>query len=115
MADQKTVQQWSEAFGESFAVTNFGVISYEEAVKKTLIVHFVQTFLNHLPADELVDTLDIIFRRKRKVIRNLALYVQTEVEQKGHPIEVTLSNIGFFAMVLKDYATRNNGHPKLPQ
>lgn len=84
---------------------------YDEAVKKTLIVHYSNHLLNQLPADEFVDTLSRLFRLKAKMIRNIAKYVQREVEVRGHPVDRVLGNIGFFALVFVEYIHKDNGQP----
>jgi hypothetical protein len=86
---------------------------YERWVKGTIIATYTQAFLNSMEPDDFVTTLRRIFERKSKVFRNLAAHVKREVEEKGRPIQQTLQNISFYAIVMKDYVQRNNNQPIL--
>lgn len=89
----------------------FTLPRYEDATKRMLIANFFNEFYTQLPPDEFVDTLNRIFKHKAKVIRNLALYVQKEHEEKGHPAEEVLQSLGFYAAILKDFVGKNAGQP----
>lgn len=84
---------------------------YESAVKRMLIAHFFNEFYQKLPPDQFVDTLNRIFKHKGKVIRNLAVYVQREVEEKGRPAEKIVQSLGFYAGVLQGFVGKNEGQP----
>lgn len=87
------------------------VLFYEEAVKKTLILHYTRYLLNTISSEEFVDTLARMFRLKKKMIGNIAKYVQKEVEVRNNPIDKVLENIGFFAPVFREYIHKDNGQP----
>lgn len=84
---------------------------YEAAVKRMLIVFYIRDLLDQLPPDEFVDSLNRIFKHKRKVIRHLALYVQREAEERGHPTDKVLSSLGFYAQILKQFINRAGNQP----
>lgn len=90
---------------------NVPVEQYERAVKSTIIGAFTQFYLNKLPPDEFVLTLNRLFCWKQKQFHHIAVYVKREVEERGHDVQQTLQNISFFAMVLKDYLTRTANQP----
>ena len=89
----------------------FTLPKFEDAVKRMLIVHYTNEFYHKLPPDEFVDTLNRIFKHKTKVIRNLALYVQKQVEEESRPAEKVVQSLGFYAAVLKGFVFKNLGQP----
>lgn len=89
----------------------FTLPRYEEAVKRMLLAHYFNEFYQKLPPDEFVDTLNRIFKHKTKVIRNLALYVQKQVEEHGRPAEKVVQSLGFYAAVLKEFVSKNLSQP----
>jgi hypothetical protein len=89
----------------------FTLPRYEDAVKRMLIASYLNEFYQKLSPDELVDTLNRIFKHKAKVIRNLALYVQKEVEEKGRPAEKIVRSLNFYAVILKEFSAKALGQP----
>ncbi len=92
-------------------INPFTLPRYEEAVKQMLIASYFNHFYGRLPPGEFVLTLHRIFQRKEKVIRNLAIYVQREAEEKGHPAEKVLQSLDFYARVLKEFVGKVTNQP----
>ena len=84
---------------------------YETAVKQMLIASYAHEFFGKLPPDEFVDSLNRIFKHKTKVIRNLALYVQKQVEEHDRPAEKVVQSLGFYAVILKEFLNRDGSQP----
>ncbi len=86
-------------------------MNYLDAVKRTLLIAYINA--NHLALgpDSFVDTLARIFTLKQKVMANIAAYVQREVEVRGKPLDQTLQNISFFAAILVDRVERAGNQP----
>lgn len=89
---------------------NFSIEQCEAAVKQMLIESYFNNFCRKTAPDEFVDSLNRIFKQKKKVIHRLALYIQSEVA-KGHDPARTLANLDFFAVVLKEFLGKNNNQP----
>ncbi len=93
-------------------INPFTLPRYEDAVKQMLIASYFNQFYGRLPPSEFVLTLHRIFQHKEKVIRNLAVYVQREAEEKGHPADKVLQSLDFYAKVLKEFVEKNLGQPR---
>ncbi len=86
-------------------------MNYLDAVKRTLLIAYINSYHAALPPDAFVDTLARIFTLKQKVMQNIAAYVQREVEVRGKPLDQTLTNISFFAAILVDRVERAGNQP----
>lgn len=85
---------------------------YLEHVKKTLISSYFQLFINEMPANQLVKSLNRILTFKEKSIKRIAIYVEKEVN-RGKPLNQVLSNIAFFALVFQNHIDEVNNQPML--
>ncbi len=92
-------------------INPFTLPRFEEAVKQMLIASYFNHFYGRLPPGEFVLTLHRIFQRKEKVIRNLAIYVQREVEEKDRPADKVLQSLDFYAKVLKEFVDKVTNQP----
>lgn len=86
-------------------------MNYLDAVKRTILASYINTFYHTTPPDQFVDTLNRVFTLKQKVLANIAAYVQREVEVRGKPLDKTLDNISFFAAILVEYIDRDGNQP----
>ena len=74
--------------------------NYLEIVKKTIIYSFVSSHFNSMSSDEFLSYLTKIMS-KEKTFNRLAIYLENEIENKGHDIKKVLRNIGYFATLAK--------------
>ncbi len=86
-------------------------MNYLDAVKRTLLIAYINSYHSALSPDAFVDTLNRIFALKQKVMTNIAEYVRREVEVRGKPLDKTLENISFFAAILVDRVERAGNQP----
>jgi len=86
-----------------------------EYCEKYVKIMIVSTFINrHLNSDDLgakIDILARIFKHKKKVIKNLALYLKKSVDTKGITVDTGLRELAFFVDVLEQYVNKNIGQP----
>ncbi|TWW08799.1 hypothetical protein E3A20_20700 [Planctomyces bekefii] len=84
---------------------------YLNATKQAILVTYCNEFYGRVPSDQFVDTLNRVFSLKQKAFKNIATYVQREVEVRGKPLDQTLVNISFFANILVEYIDRDGNQP----
>lgn len=84
---------------------------YEDAVRRLIIANYANLYFASMPPDEFVTTLHRIFRYKIKSFHNLALYVQKEVEEKGHPADKVLASLGFYAQIMREFVEKVHNQP----
>lgn len=86
-------------------------MNYLDAVKRTILIAYINAYHSALAPDAFVDTLARIFTLKQKVLANVAAYVQREVEVRGKPLDKTLANISFFSQILVERVERAGNQP----
>lgn len=84
---------------------------YENHVKRAMISCYTHSCLRTSDPDAFTIVLARMFRLKKKMIRNIALYAKNDVEVKGHPLEDAVNNLAFFSLVFVDYLDKDNGQP----
>lgn len=84
---------------------------FEDSVKQMIIGSYYHHFYGRLTPEEFVLTLYRIFQRKEKVIHNLAVYVQREVEEKGRPPGKVLKSLDFYPRVLREFLDKSLSQP----
>lgn len=84
---------------------------YIHGVKRAILANYFNSYYHNTPPDQFVDTLNRIFTIKQKVLTNIAIYVQREVEVRHKPLEQTLQNISFFASIIVEYIDRGGNQP----
>ena len=88
-----------------------GIEFYRDHVKRMIIVVSANGVLPQTSPDFMLETLHRIFKLKKKVIENLAVYAEKQVEENGRTIEETMAALTFFVGVLFEQADANNGQP----
>lgn len=84
---------------------------YLHATKRAILATYCNDNYAVVSPDQFVDTLNRVFTLKKKVLANIARYVQNEVEGRGKTLDATLANISFFSAVLVEYIDRDGNQP----
>ena len=79
---------------------------YIKSLYNNLLTVKISLYLNQLPSSDFLLYMMKIMERER-TMRRISIYVKTEVENKGRPIDKTLKNISFFPVAMKSAIDQN--------